>query len=270
MFPASTGMRRFPRWGRMLLVPVLLAMISACHGQNPAARNGQAAVTRACESIRFEGSPFTICHAERGRHRIRLVDRNADGVPMRDFPALESRLGSDWPRIAFAMNAGMFDRSGAPIGLYVEEGEETKPLNRREGPGNFHLLPNGVFWGDAKGWHVTETEDFVRDRPDFPGFATQSGPMLVIDGKLHPEFADNGVSQLVRNGVGVDKHGDAWFAISDAPVSFGRFARLFRDRLHCDNALFLDGAVSRLWDPPGGRRQVGVPIGPIVVVTQKE
>ncbi len=270
MSSRATGMRRSPKWQRTLWMPVLLALLSGCNADDSASRTGGSAIDRACEPVTFEGTPFTVCHAIRDKHRIRLVDRDADGNPMRDFPPLEARLGADWPRIAFAMNAGMFNEDGAPIGYYVEAGNQTKPLNRREGPGNFHLLPNGVFWGNAKGWHVTETEAFAADRPEFPDFATQSGPMLVIDGRLHPEFSENGVSQLIRNGVGVDEKGDAWFAISEAPVSFGRFARLFRDRLDCPDALFLDGQVSRLWDPPGNRRLPGALIGPIVVVTQKE
>ena len=99
-----------------------------------------------------------------------------------------------------------------------------------------------------------------------PRWATQSGPMLVIDGALHPAFAPNGDSLHVRNGVGVDGAGIAWFAISDEPVSFGRFARLFRDSLGCRNALFLDGAVSSLWDRPAGRRDSYSRLGPLVAV----
>ena len=93
--------------------------------------------------------------------------------------------------------------------------------------------------------------------------------MLLIDGALHPRIAENGESLQVRNAVGVGLDGNAWFAISDEPVSFGRFARLFRDRLACPDALYLDGAVSRLWDPVSRRLDGGPPIGPIVVALQK-
>ena len=169
--------------------------------------------------------------------------------------------------IAFAMNAGMFDDRGQAIGLLVANGRQLHPLNRRSGPGNFHLMPNGVFYGDAEGWHLATTDAYSAAQPAGPiSFATQSGPMLVVDGELNAAFSPDGDSRYVRNGVGIDPHGAAWFAISEEPVSFGRFARLFRDRLHCRQALYFDGYVSSLWDPATGRRDDAHPLGPIVVV----
>ena len=241
-----------------------LLFLAACSA--PKARDGVAA---ACSKIEFEGSAFTACRAEPGKHDVLLVDRGANGKPMRDFAGLEARLGDRFPRLAFAMNGGMYDDKGEPIGYYVEDGAVTSKLNRNKGPGNFHMQPNGVFYGDAAGWHVAATDDFAKAKPDHVRFATQSGPMLVIAGGLHPDISPNGTSLQVRNGVGVAADGSAWFAISDEPVSFGRFARLFRDRLSCPNALFLDGAVSRLWDPVAARKDAGAEIGPIVVALQK-
>ncbi|RYY43996.1 MAG: hypothetical protein EOP59_06945 [Sphingomonadales bacterium] len=226
-------------------------------------------VSDACENLVFEGTKFTACHVRPQTHDIALVNRGADGKPMRDFAGLEKRLGERYPMLAFAMNAGMYDAKGAAIGYYVEDGAEQAALNRNPGPGNFHLLPNGVFWGDATGWHVDTTDNFAARKPDHVRFATQSGPMLLIGGKLHPQIADNGTSLQIRNGVGVSLDGTAWFAISNEPVSFGRFARLFRDKLAAPDALYFDGAVSRLFDPVSGRRDAGVPIGPIVVALQK-
>ena len=248
---------------RLLAVAGALLLLAAC---GPRTRDG---IEEACSTLRFEGTRFTVCKAQPEKHDLLLVDRGPDGRPMRDFTGLEPRLGERYRRIAFAMNAGMFDGRGLPIGYYVEDGAQQMPLNRRAGPGNFHLLPNGVFWGDAQGWHVAATDDFAARKPPHVRFATQSGPMLLIDGALHPRIAENGESLQVRNAVGVGLDGAAWFAISDEPVSFGRFARLFRDRLACPDALYLDGAVSRLWDPIGGRLDGGLPIGPIVVALQK-
>jgi uncharacterized protein YigE (DUF2233 family) len=246
---------------RLIAAAGALLLLASC---------GSRDVRAACEDLRFEGSRFTVCRADPGRHDLMLVDKGLDGRPMRDFSGLEPRLGEDrHARIAFAMNAGMFDSRGLPIGYYVEDGAEQMALNRRAGPGNFHLMPNGVFWGDAQGWHVATTADFAAHKPAHVRFATQSGPMLLIDGQLHPKLAVNGTSLQVRNAVGVALDGTAWFAISDEPVSFGRFARLFRDRLAAPDALYLDGAVSRLWDPVSKRIDGGTPIGPIVVALQK-
>jgi len=163
----------------------------------------------------------------------------------------------------------MYDDEGAPVGLYVENGRKLKSINLRSGPGNFHLMPNGVFAMDGKGRaSVTSSRDFAATVRS-PLWATQSGPMLVVRGRLHPRFDRDGPSRLVRNGVGVKDPATAYFAISEEGVSFGRFARLFRDRLGCANALFLDGSVSSLWDPGGGRQDGYSGLGPMAVVLRR-
>lgn len=252
-----------PMKRRLLLAAA--AMLLSSSGAPTVSAQGTAS---ACRPIRFEGSRFTLCTAEPGRHRLRLVDIGPDGRPIRNFSRLGPRLGSDAAHVAFAMNAGMFDLAGYPIGLYVEDRRERTPLNRKAGSGNFHLKPNGVFYGDDKGWHVAATDAFAAMRPARIDFASQSGPMLLIDGRLHPAFAADGRSLHIRNGVGIGANGAALFAISEEPVSFGRFARLFRDALGCRDALYFDGTVSRLWDPATGRQDRGVPLGPMVVAVK--
>jgi uncharacterized protein YigE (DUF2233 family) len=162
----------------------------------------------------------------------------------------------------------MYDEEGAPIGLFVAEGKEIKPINRREGSGNFHLMPNGVFAVAQDGKLSITTSKAFRLRS--PLWATQSGPMLLIDGKLHPKFDENGESQLIRNGVGVKDAQTALFVISEDPVSFGRFARFFRDELGANNALYLDGSVSSLWDPGAGRQDTYPQLGPMLAVFTNE
>lgn len=221
---------------------------------------------RPCEERSFEGSRFIVCTFDPAREDLRLASRDADGNYMRDFEALAASLGQNSGRVRFATNAGMFNAAGAPIGLYVEKGEERHPLRLTDGPGNFHLKPNGVFWQGADGAvHVTKSEDFAATPPD-ARWATQSGPMLVIDGALHPRFQHNGSSRYIRNGVGVGDDGVAYFVISSGAVSFGRFGRFFRDELHCGDALYFDGGVSSLWAPSLHRRDDGHPIGPMAVV----
>ena len=243
------------RWASLLF----LILLGACSAPSPGST-----ARDACRDVDFEGDQFTICAARPDRHAILLVDRDQNGRPIRGFAPLAAQAG----KVAFAMNAGMFDRSGLPIGLYVERGRMLKRLNRADGPGNFHMKPNGVFYGDRLGWHVV-TSDAWAAAPPRARFATQSGPMLVVDGKVNAAFDADGASRYRRNGVGVAADGTAWFAISRRPVSFGRFARLFRDALKCRQALFLDGYVSRLWDPVAGRMDSGPEIGPIVVVLDK-
>jgi uncharacterized protein YigE (DUF2233 family) len=128
------------------------------------------------------------------------------------------------------------------------------------------MKPNGVFWQDENGAvHVTATDAYAAE-PRAARVATQSGPMLVIDGALHQQFQHDGPSRYLRNGVGVRDEYTAFFVISSGVVSFGRFARFFRDELNCDDALFLDGSVSSLWSPQLDRRDESADLGPMVAV----
>ncbi|MEW4447917.1 phosphodiester glycosidase family protein [Qipengyuania sp. JC766] len=223
-----------------------------------------------CKPVSFEGARLTHCIADPAKHAITTDLGPDDGAPYRSFAALSSGRGASAPPVAFAMNGGMFEASGDPVGYYVEDAERLVELNRNDGPGNFHLKPNGVFFGSNGSWRVLDSETFYRTVGDRPQFGTQSGPMLVIDGTIHPEISEDGPSKALRNGVGVDAQGRAHFVISESPVSFGLFARYFRDEAKTPNALFLDGNVSSLWDPASGRRDARAPLGPIIVVETKQ
>jgi prepilin-type processing-associated H-X9-DG protein len=238
---------------RSLAVTLVLAA-TAC---GPA---GKAPANAACHPVSFEDTAFTDCIADPARDRIRLVIEPR----LRTLGALADTIG-DPANVRFAMNGGMYDVDGKAIGLAVSDSRQVHPLNRKRGGGNFHLLPNGVFSAEVDGWHVRTSDAYAAARLR-PLTATQSGPMLVIDVKLHPAFSPDGDSHYIRNAVGIDRSGKAHFVISQEPVSFGRIARLFRDRLNCANALFLDGSVSALWDPAASRIDSTVGLGPLLVV----
>ena len=227
--------------------------------------------TQHCNKRVFSEAAYVICTFDPTNDDIRLFHAGEDEKPFRHFSKLEAALKDKSETLIFAMNAGMFDRSRNPIGLYVERAVEKKKVNRNDGPGNFHLMPNGVFWiWKEDGYrvaHVATTEDFVaKATKDVIDFATQSGPMLVIDGQLHPKFLADSTSRKRRNGVGVTEAGDVIFAISDTPVTFYEFATMFKEQLKTPNALFLDGSISRIFAPDIERRDYGVPMGPIVGV----
>ncbi|HYI43011.1 MAG TPA: phosphodiester glycosidase family protein [Sphingomicrobium sp.] len=245
---------------RLALLPLFLLV--GCDG-SPQHRQGATLAESPCGTRMFEGSRFTVCPAKGGA--IELFTANPSGMPYRSFAKLESELGDRAGAVAFAMNAGMFDEGGNAIGLLIERGKQLHRINKRGGGGNFGLLPNGVFLvRDTGKAEVVATRAF-RPAADI-AFATQSGPMLVIDGELHPAFEPDGESRNIRNGVGVAADGTALFAVSEDVVSFGKFARLFRDELQAENALYFDGSVSSLWDPANGRRDARAEIGPMVVV----
>lgn len=242
-----------------LTTALLLTLVLVRAG--PARAETAAAASEPCRPLQAQGESFTVCTVDLRRERVRVFWLGSDGLPYSSLSALAEKQG---PRLSFAMNAGMYDKGQAPVGLYVEEGREMKGVSTANGPGNFHMKPNGVFYVKGERAGVLDTGHYLRARLK-PDFATQSGPMLVIDGQIHPKISSDGPSQKIRNGVGVRDDGrTAVFAISERPVTFGAFARLFRDELGCRNALFLDGSVSSLYAPSLRRSDLSRPLGPMV------
>jgi uncharacterized protein YigE (DUF2233 family) len=217
----------------------------------------------ACAATRFDGQYYTVCQPVSDKSQLEVFNLDSSGQPFRYFSALGRELAGEGKTLSFAMNAGMFDENQRPIGLYVEDGKQAKKLNRRNGAGNFHLKPNGVFYVAAGKPGVLDSEAYAKSGIK-PEFASQSGPMLVINGELHPKFSPSGTSRKIRNGVGIDADGKAVFAISDNPVTFHEFASLFRDQLKCRNALFFDGSISGLYATDLGRNDGFLPLGPMV------
>ena len=270
---------------RELVFPALLAL-AACSGSEsdtpvkatdePKAIEFDTAVLATsepgdnpCMREEFEGVALTHCIADPKRHRILMTLGPEGGAPYRGMGKFAADVAEREPDVVFAMNGGMFDESGQPIGLYVQNGRQLKDANTAKGRGNFHLLPNGVFYGTGGTWAVAATEAYLEQIEERPSFATQSGPMLVIDGKLHPKIDEDGESRKIRNAVGVDQEGFAHFVISEAPLSFGKLARYYRDELKVANALYLDGTVSALFNPADARMDAGPPLGPLIVVEAK-
>ena len=225
------------------------------------------AADAACAPERFDGNDYVICRFDLRQEALRLYSLAPDGEPFGSFAALSESLAERGQTLAFGMNAGMYGEDLRPIGLYVEDGRMLKKANRRNGPGNFHLKPNGVFFIDGETGGVIETEAFLAAGLK-PSFASQSGPMLVVEGAIHPKFSADGTSLQRRNGVGSPDPNTLVFAISESYVNFHSFARLFRDHLDCPNALFLDGSISSLHAAELGRSDGFAALGPIVALAK--
>lgn len=234
---------------------LLLLALAACGKGDAAAKPPQSD----CAQRLFEGARFTVCEA---KGPLKLVAAGKGEKPIRSFSDLQPRVNVS--AVSFAMNAGMFDAAGRPIGMTTVNGTPVRKVNTRDGYGNFHMKPNGVFMITCGGKPAIFQSDAIPEFRCAPRLATQSGPMLVIQGKLHPRIEPDGRSRHIRNGVGV-RDGRAMFVISEDPVSFGKFARFFRDALKTPDALYFDGSVSSLWDPANGRQDSHSPLGPIIV-----
>nr|WP_106299111.1 phosphodiester glycosidase family protein [Marivita geojedonensis] len=219
-----------------------------------------------CSERSFDGLAYTACEVDPRVDDLRLFLDAPSGEKYGQFSTLEGTLAQDGKTLVFAMNGGMYHDDRAPVGHYIENGQEIMRVIPNAGPGNFGLLPNGVFCIQDDRADVIETLAYDAARPACR-YATQSGPMLVIDGDLHPRFLKDSDSRYIRNGVGTSDDGTrVVFVISDQAVTFHEFGRIFRDDLDLPNALFLDGSVSRIHAPQLNRSDFGRWLGPIVGV----
>lgn len=210
-----------------------------------------------------------VCTVDVARMNVRTLWRDKSGKPYGLLSGIASVATPETGPMLFAMNAGMYHENLDPVGLYIEKGQTLKSANTHAGPGNFHMRPNGVFHVSGGTMGVSETRRFVASggRADY---ASQSGPMLVIDGRLHPNFTGRGTSEKIRNGVGVAAGGrTAYFVISEDAVTFTEFAKMFREDLKVRNALYFDGSISSLYAPSVGRSDRFMPVGPIVAAFGK-
>jgi uncharacterized protein YigE (DUF2233 family) len=211
-----------------------------------AASSAESESPLSCAEQTFEAVDYVVCAIDMKTARPRLFWKDADGQPYRTFASVAKAVADEGKSLTFAMNAGMYTDDFSPMGLYVEDGEQLRPANTFEPKPstnpvpNFYKKPNGVFFLDESGAGILPTEIYLK-RKEKLRFATQSGPMLVIAGKTNPIFIPGSTDRKLRSGVGICEADTLRFAISDAPVNFHDFARLFRDELKCRDALFLDG-----------------------------
>jgi uncharacterized protein YigE (DUF2233 family) len=221
----------------------------------------------ACRDFVEQGASYAVCEFDARKSDARLFLRDGKGEIYGGFSSLKAALESKGESLAFAMNAGMYGEDRAPVGLYIQGGKTLHPANTQACKGNFHMKPNGVFWVDGAKAGVTETARFLALK-FHPAYATQSGPLLVVGGRINSHIHDSGSSEKIRNGVCVAEGHFLRFAISNQPVTFHAFAHLFRERLQCPDALFLDGSISSLYAPSLGRHDMFRPMGPIVGVVE--
>ena len=190
------------------------------------------------------------------------------GNIFKSFKNLKNWLSENNKELLFAMNAGMFTKKHAPLGLYIENGKTLKKVNRtKDAYGNFYLQPNGIFYltNDNKPV-ICKTTDFKNNKNI--KYATQSGPLLLIDGRYHPKLNKGSKSTHFRNGVGILPNGDLIFAMSKRKVNFYNFATFFKEQ-GCKNALYLDGFVSKTYLPSKGYDELGGSFGVMIAATQK-
>jgi uncharacterized protein YigE (DUF2233 family) len=208
-------------------------------------------------SVSKAGKKYRALTVDIKNANLALYYRDENKEPFRSFDQLDKWLSAKNQRLVFATNAGMFGKGFFPLGLHIEQGHVLqnmhlpKPGNNVDADavvGNFDLPHNGVFSVREGKASVVETQKLAGVQ-DWSGvqLATQSGPMLLIDGAINPSFNENSGNLKIRSGVGIIDDNNIVFAISDDPISFYDFALVFKEQFNCGNALFLDGAISKMY-----------------------
>lgn len=202
---------------------------------------------------------------------LRLFLQDDKGQVFKSFQRIQQQLQLHRLKLVFAMNAGMFHPDYLPVGLYLAQGKELFPLNINPGFGNFFMQPNGVFYQDTEGFYILTTQEYAQQQAALkPVLATQSGPMLVVDGDINPHFNAGSGSVYVRNAVGVVSPQHAVFVITEQPVNFYTLADFFKNTLQIKNALYLDGSISSLYLPEVQRHDAARLLGPVIGVVQPD
>lgn len=200
------------------------------------------------------------------KQNLEFFWKNEKGVHFKNAENLISWLKIKNKKLVFSTNGGMYKKDNSPQGLFIENKIVTSEIDTSNGNGNFYLKPNGVFYLTTdKNPIICKTEDFVNNGKI--KYATQSGPMLVIDGEIHNTFKKNSTNLNIRNGVGILPNNQIIFAISKKEINFYDFAEYFK-KLGCKNALYLDGFVSRTYLPEKNWEQIDGNFGVIIGVTE--
>jgi uncharacterized protein YigE (DUF2233 family) len=206
------------------------------------------------------------CIVDPGRQDLQLYWKDDSGNILGSIQRLKDHVEHKHKELMFAMNGGMFKPDRSPRGLLVQRSVILAPVDTSGGEGNFYLKPNGVLYiTSGKKAAICKSEDFVFNNQ--VRFATQSGPMLLVHGAIHPAFRQGSTNLNIRNGVGILTDGRLLFAMSRQPINFYDFADYFK-RAGCQNALFLDGFVSRVYLPAKNWVQMDGDFGVIIGVTK--
>lgn len=208
---------------------------------------------------------FVTYEVDAKKSQVRCYWKNDRGEILGSLSQLKMYVERKKDHLLFAMNGGMYQEDRSPLGLYIENGKQLSSLNTLNGKGNFYLKPNGVFYLTKKNEAVICNSTAFKPGSDIL-FATQSGPMLLLDGKIHPEFKEGSVNLNIRNGVGILPDGRILFAMSKHEVNFYDFAMYFKTQ-GCKNALYLDGFVSRTYAPSEKWIQTDGDFGVMIGVT---
>jgi len=218
--------------------------------------------------IKFSSYSFDTYQCDLRKVQVKFYWKNRKGKYLKSLKNLWAHTQKQQETLIFATNAGMYKANHHPVGLYVNNQQQINPLNLKTKRGNFFLKPNGVFMiTKQREAHIVESSQYTKNSTSVR-YATQSGPMLLLNGQIHSKFGKNSPNRNIRSGVGIINKHEVIFAISNQEVTFYEFASFFK-QLGCQNALYLDGHISKMYLPALKRYDDGGNFGVMMGVTVK-
>jgi uncharacterized protein YigE (DUF2233 family) len=220
---------------------------------------------------KFRTKTFDCYEVTLHNSEIILLLKDELGYPISSLSNIQKIISQTNKILVFASNAGMYNKEQDPQGLFIQKGKVITNIDKKTGLyGNFYLQPNGVFFIDTCNTAgIIQTKFYTDEFGESLEYATQSGPMLVINNEVNSIFKEGSDNINIRNGVGINENGIIYFVISNEKVNFYDFALFFKDKLKCSNALYLDGAISETYLPEIGRFQSGGMFGPMIAIVKK-
>ena len=198
----------------------------------------------------FSDRHFRVWAVDPTSVAIQQYRKDAQAQALWSLQSLHNFVQSRSEKLLFAMNAGIFDTNMSPVWLFVANGRVEQPLNLTEGTWNFYLQPNGVFFvqKDKKASIMDSTNfSFFVDMKDVL-LATQSWPLLLSHGTIHPSLNPSSSNTNIRNAVWITPQWTVFFVYSDKEINMYALALYMRDVLGCEHALYLDWSISGWFD----------------------
>lgn len=236
------------------------------------AQTNNAANTKTGEiSFQYNNQTYHAIVVNPATEKIQMHWLNPNKLPYKNLQAVKQQLETEGNTVLMLTNGGMYQQGNKPQGLFIGNGTQQYALDTATNkPGNFYLQPNGVFFINNTGAQIVTTANYISSKPAQVSYATQSGPMLVVNGQINTKFTPQSKNLNLRSGVGIMPNGYMVFIISQSnQTNFYDFAAIFKDRFGCNNALYLDGAISKMYLKNSRPTDLGGDYGVIISVTKK-
>ncbi len=216
----------------VVILICLAALVILVVNTNTAPENAIAQETQVTNSA-FDRA-ISVHPSEISKIEIHSLDKN--GHRYGSFKKLFKALKERGQQPSALINAGMVEPDGSAVGLLIVAGSWLHEVNLMQGKGNFFMGKKGVF-GITKEGKAEIFEPSAKSNFENFAYATQSGPLLIQEGRIVAE--DDWRNPKSRSAVGISVDGSVTF-VQDSSKGLRQLAE---DGIKAGfkDMLFLDG-----------------------------